>query len=33
MTERIELIIQYIEWFGKENINCLLADREFVESK
>jgi hypothetical protein len=27
------LIKQYIEWFGKQNINCLLADREFVGSK
>lgn len=33
MTERIELIKQYIEWFGKENIDCLLADREFVGDK
>lgn len=33
MAERIELIKQYIEWFGKENIDCLLADREFVGDK
>jgi hypothetical protein len=33
MIERIELIKQYIEWFGKENIDCLLADREFVGDK
>jgi len=31
--ERIELIKKYIEWFGKQSINCLLADREFVGSK
>jgi hypothetical protein len=31
--ERIALIKQYIEWFGKESIDCLLADREFVGSK
>ena len=31
--ERIDLIKQYIEWFGKQSINCLLADREFVGSK
>ena len=30
MEERIELIKRYIEWFGKESIDCLLADREFV---
>lgn len=28
--ERIDLINKYIEWFGKESIDCLLADREFV---
>ena len=28
--ERIELIKKYIEWFGRETIDCLLADREFV---
>lgn len=33
MAERIILIKQYIEWFGKENIDCLLADREFVGDK
>ena len=31
--ERIELIKQYIKWFGKENIDCLWADREFVGDK
>lgn len=31
--ERIDLIKKYIEWFGKQSINCLLADREFVGSK
>lgn len=33
LTERIEMIKQYIEWFGKENIGCLLADRDFVGNK
>lgn len=28
--ERIELLRKYIAWFGKDTINCLLADREFV---
>lgn len=28
--ERIELVKLYIEWFGKQSIDCLLADREFV---
>ena len=28
--ERIELINKYIEWFGSETIDCLLADREFI---
>ena len=28
--ERIELIKQYISWFGKDTIDCLLADREFI---
>lgn len=31
--ERIELINKYIDWFGKETINCLLADREFIGEK
>jgi Transposase DDE domain len=31
--ERIELINKYIEWFGKENIDCILADREFIGEK
>jgi transposase len=31
--ERIALIKQYIEWFGKESIECLVADREFVGAK
>lgn len=30
IQERINLIGQYIEWFGKDTIGCLLADREFV---
>jgi len=33
IQERIDLIKQYIEWFGKESIDCLLADREFVGGK
>lgn len=33
MQERIALIKQYIEWFGKHTINCLLADREFIGDK
>jgi hypothetical protein len=33
MLERIELIKQYIKWFGKNTIDCLLADREFVGDK
>ena len=31
--ERIDLINQYMEWFGKETIDCLLADREFIGGK
>jgi hypothetical protein len=31
--ECISLISKYIEWFGKESIDCLLADREFVGGK
>ncbi len=31
--ERIDLIKKYIDWFGKETIDCLLADREFVGAK
>lgn len=31
--ERIDLIKKYNEWFGKQSINCLLADREFVGGK
>ena len=31
--ERIDLIKKYIEWFGKQSIDCLLADREFVGGK
>jgi hypothetical protein len=31
--ERIDLIKTYIEWFGKQSIDCLLADREFVGDK
>ncbi len=33
MPERIELIKQYIAWFGKDTIDCLLADREFIGDK
>ena len=29
-AERIELIRQFVSWFGKDCIDCLLADREFV---
>jgi hypothetical protein len=32
-VERINLIKKYIEWFGKQSIDCLLADREFVGGK
>ena len=28
--KRIELIKDFIKWFGKDCIDCLLADREFV---
>lgn len=28
--ERIDLIKLYLDWFGNESIDCLLADREFV---
>lgn len=28
--ERIELIQNFIDWFGRDCIDCLLADREFV---
>lgn len=31
--ERIALIQNYIDWFGKHTIDCLLADREFVGDK
>ncbi|MBJ7881997.1 IS4 family transposase [Gelidibacter salicanalis] len=31
--ERIDLVRQYVEWFGKQSIDCLLADREFVGDK
>jgi hypothetical protein len=31
--ERINLIKLYIELFGKESIDCILADREFVGEK
>lgn len=29
-AERIDLIQKFIHWFGKDCIDCLLADREFV---
>jgi hypothetical protein len=28
--ERIDLIRQFLSWFGRDCINCLLADREFI---
>ncbi len=28
--ERIDLMNNYLEWFGVETIDCLLADREFI---
>jgi Transposase DDE domain len=31
--ERIDLIKKYIQWFGKQSIDSLLADREFVGGK
>jgi hypothetical protein len=31
--ERIELIRKYINMFGRDTINCLLADREFIGEK
>ena len=31
--ERIELMDQYIAWFGRDSIDCLLADRKFVGDK
>lgn len=31
--ERIALIQDFIDWFGKDCIDCLLADREFVGEK
>ena len=33
VQERIDLIQQYINWFGRDTINCILADREFVGGK
>jgi len=32
-NERIELLDDFIKWFGKDCIDCLLADREFVGDK
>jgi len=32
-VERIELIRKYIDYFGLESIDCILADREFVGEK
>ena len=29
-AERIELVKQFISWFGTDCIDCLLADREFI---
>ena len=31
--ERIELIRKYIDYFGLESIDCILADREFIGEK
>ncbi|MEM0578807.1 IS4 family transposase, partial [Flavobacterium polysaccharolyticum] len=33
IQERIDLIKTYTEWFGRQSIDCLLADREFVGDK
>jgi hypothetical protein len=33
MHERIALLTQYFDWFGKDTIDCLIADREFVGDK
>jgi len=32
-AERIDLVGKFIEWFGREKIDCLLADREFIGYK
>jgi len=32
-AERIDLVSKFIEWFGKDKIDCLLADREFIGYK
>ncbi len=32
-SERIELMKQFIAWFGRDCIGCLLADREFIGEK
>lgn len=29
-SERVSLVSDFIDWFGKDRIDCLLADREFV---
>ena len=31
--ERITLIQNFIDWFGKDCIDCLLVDREFVDKE
>ena len=31
--ERINLLSKYMDWFGRDTINCLLGDREFVGDK
>jgi len=31
--ERINLIVKFMDWFGREKIDCLLADREFIGHK
>jgi len=32
-AERIDLMSKFIEWFGREKIDCLMADREFIGYK
>jgi len=32
-AERIDLMSKFIEWFGREKIDCLLANREFIGYK
>lgn len=30
MQERMDLIKKYLDWFGQDTVDCLLADREFI---